>query len=132
MLDILKEEDETLEYLKNVIRPLSLEPTSTNKYDILLHEFKDKYQLNDHQFQYHNIICIDSRILSRLSESMEANCMAINLIHGVFGSGKSFSIALMVLFVDEAISRGIFEPEDDYRIVLTSFTNRMASLTYIF
>ena len=64
------------------------------------------------------------RVLGHIASSFEKDsCTPITLIHGVFGSGKSFLLSVLIIFLHRILSI-----KESFRILISSGTNVAGNL----
>ncbi|KAJ3073498.1 hypothetical protein HDU98_001361 [Podochytrium sp. JEL0797] len=57
------------------------------------------------------------------SVSVSGAPKGFQLVHGVFGSGKTFLIAVLCLFFERAVEKGLFSGVENFRIAISSMSN---------
>jgi hypothetical protein len=96
---------------KNRITPL-VKAENAKGFMELMMKVASEYSLNDDQ----------SRVLLSSAKSCVDIANPVTLVHGAFGAGKSYLIAVLIIFYHRAVTSGFLEPEN-FRILVSSNTN---------
>lgn len=112
-------------------RPLHLLAIARAELLDLSHGYVEKYTLNDDQA---SALVAVAKSLPCSSDDVSTDAdnrqqSSVVLVHGVFGSGKSYFVAVLIMFLDEVFNKSFLnaageEPSrNDWKVFLSSSTN---------
>ncbi|KAJ3025096.1 UNVERIFIED_CONTAM: hypothetical protein HDU68_007462 [Siphonaria sp. JEL0065] len=79
----------------------------------MVEDVKSEFALNEDQ----------GRVIEEVASAVWEGRTGFQLVHGVFGSGKTYLIAVLVIFFHRAIEDGYFQHIPNFRIGISSMSN---------